>query len=119
MVLLTGSSATVWAQPSHKPADQCFLADDINGFNAVNDRTLYIRVGVRDIYRLDLMTDCAGLSFRESFGLKTTPANPWVCSPLDATVVFHEPGEHAQCPVQAIHKLTAAEVAALPKRDKP
>jgi len=108
-----------FAQPAAKAAEQCFLADDVNGFNAPNDHTLYIRVGVSDVYRLDLMSDCQGLRFREGIGLERTPASSWICSPLDATVVYRETGMPERCPVTAIHKLTKAEVGALPKRDRP
>ncbi len=102
-----------------KSHDTCFVRRDINGFSAPNDRTVYIRVGIRDIYRLDLMNDCAGLTFRQSFGLEDQPATPWICSPLDATVVYRESGIPERCPVTAIHKLTPQDIAALPKRDRP
>ena len=108
-----------FAQPAAKSAGQCFLADDVNGFNAPDDHTLYIKVGVSDVYRLDLMGDCQGLRFREGIGLERTPASAWICSPLDATVVYHETGMAERCPVTAIHKLTKAEIEALPKRDRP
>jgi hypothetical protein len=100
-------------------AAQCFLQNNINGFSAPNDRTLYVRVGVRDIWRLDLMTDCTGLSFRNSFGLQGSPTGPWICNPLDATVRFHESGARMTCPVSAMHKLSPEEAAALPKKDRP
>lgn len=102
-----------------KPHDQCFLRSDIDGFNAPDDHTLYIEVGVREVYRLDLMGPCPGLSFKNGIGLKSTPGFPWVCSPLDATVVFHDAGVPQECPVTAIHHLTPAELAALPKRERP
>ncbi len=125
--LCLGMSALLWASPvaaanatpTTKPHDACFVRRDINGFSAPNDRTVYIRVGVKDVYRLDLMNACVGLTFRQSFGLEDQPATPWICSPLDATVVYRETGIPQRCPVTAIHRLTPEEVAALPKRDKP
>ena len=100
-------------------ASQCFVRRNINGFSAPNDRTVYIRVGVSDVWRLDLMTDCTGLSFRQNFGLEARPATAWICSPLDATVIVRQTGINQRCPVTAMHKLTADEIAALPKRDRP
>jgi len=114
------------ASPASPPAKaaagagrQCFRPHDINGFNAPNEHTLYVRVGIHDIYRLDLMGDCGELTFRQSIGLETFPGLGWVCSPLDATVVYRETGIPERCPVTAIHKLSADEIAALPKRDRP
>lgn len=100
-------------------AAQCFLQRNINGFSAPDDRTLYVRVGVKDIWRLDLMTNCTGLTFRNSFGLQGSPTSGWICNPLDATVRFNQPGARMRCPVSAIHKLTPEEAAALPKKDRP
>jgi hypothetical protein len=120
MVLALGVAAISAGQSVAKPqASQCFVRRNINGFSAPNDRTVYIRVGVGDVWRLDLMTDCTGLSFRQSFGLADRPASAWICSPLDATVVFRETGMNQRCPVSAMHKLTPDEITALPKRDRP
>jgi hypothetical protein len=97
----------------------CFARANINGFNAPNDHTLYLRVGVNEIYRLDLMNACTGLSFRQGIGLENRPASPWICTPLEATVVYRSAGIGQRCPVTAIHRLTPDEVKALPKRDLP
>ncbi len=111
--------AAVNAQPPARSANQCFYTRNINGFRATNDHTLYIRVGVRDIYRLDLMNDCTGLTFRQGLGLESTPGDPWICSAIQATVVYRDTGIRNRCPVSNIHKLTPEEIAALPKRDLP
>lgn len=121
-------AAPAWAPASAQPAaappppdhhDQCFARRDINGFAAPNDRTVYIRVGVKDVWRLDLMTDCTGLSFHEGFGLKSQPDDAFVCDPLSETVIIRDAGITQRCPVQAITKLTSDQVAALPKHDRP
>ncbi len=114
------SAPVVGAQPaSRSGGEQCFFRSNINGFIAPNDHTVYIRVGVRDIYRLDLMSDCTGLSFRQGIGLESTPGDPQICSAIQATIVYRDTGIPNRCPVSAIHKLTPAEIAALPKRDLP
>jgi len=113
------SAPVVNAQPPAKNDNQCFYTRNINGFHATDDRTLYIRVGVRDIYRLDLMNDCTSLTFRQGIGLESTPGDPWICSAIQATVVYRDTGMRNRCPVSNIHKLTPAEIAALPKRDLP
>jgi len=115
------SAPVVSAQPAADSShgNQCFLRSNINGFQAPDDRTVYIRVGVRDIYRLSLMVDCTSLTFRQGIGLESTPGDPWICSPIQATVVYRDTGINSRCPVSDIHKLTPAEIAALPKRDLP
>ena len=115
------SAPVVSAQPAagSSHGNQCFLRSNINGFQAPDDRTVYIRVGVNDIYRLSLMVDCTSLSFRQGIGLESTPGDPWICSPIQATVVYRDVGIRNRCPVSDIHKLTPDEIAALPKRDLP
>jgi hypothetical protein len=105
------------ARPS--TPDQCFLARNINGFSAPNDRTVLVRVGVKDLYRLYLMSDCVGITFDQRLALESSPGRSWICSPLEATVISGRNGTRQRCPVTAIHKLTADEAAALPKRDRP
>ncbi|MDR3514101.1 MAG: DUF6491 family protein [Caulobacteraceae bacterium] len=118
-VLAQPAAPSAPAKPADKQAGQCFYANNVNGFNAPDNRTVYIRVGVRDVYRLDLMSDCLNLTFRQSLGLRSTPGSSWICSPLDVEVVYHDVGMRQRCPVTAIHKLTPAEVEALPKKDRP
>jgi hypothetical protein len=116
-LLASAPAAALADPPAH--GDQCFLSSNVEGFRAHDDKTLYIRVGVSEIYRLDLMSNCFDLSYREALGFEHTPGNPWICSPLDATVVYRTNGIPNRCPVSAIHKLTPAEITALPKKDKP
>ena len=100
--------------------DACFVRSNVESFSAPTDHTVYLRVGVNQYYRLDLMTNCLDLTFRQAIGLEDQPATPWICSPLEATVVYRAAGGIPQrCPVKAIHKLTPEEVAALPRKDRP
>ena len=100
-------------------ASPCFLQRNINGFYAPDDRTVYIRVGVKDIWRLETMNHCIGLTFRNAFALQGSPTSGWICTPLQATIFINQPGMRMRCPVSAIHKLTPAEAAALPKKYRP
>jgi len=107
------------APAAQKSDEACFWARNVNGFNAPDEETVYIRVGVSDIYRLDLMYACSGLTFRQDIGLERQPADAFICSPLEATVVYRDAGIPQRCPVTAIHKLTKDEAAALPKKFRP
>jgi hypothetical protein len=116
---VSGLSLNAGAQPKKASADQCFLSRDVNGFSAPDNHSVYVRVGVSDIYRLSLMGDCGDLTFRQSIGLEGAPGGAWICSPLDATVIYRSTGIPERCPVSTIHKLTPEEIAALPKKDRP
>ena len=121
-IALTLAAAAAIAPASPAPAKSnqaCFVRRNVEGFTAPNDHTVYLRVGISEVFRLDLMNDCLDLTFRQSFGLEDRPSSPWICSPLEATVVYRETGITQRCPVKAIHKLTPDEIKALPKRDRP
>jgi len=107
------------AQPQAPAGQQCFYTRSINGFQAPNDHTLYIRVGVNDYWRVDLMTACTGLTWRQTLGLESAAGSPFICSPIQAQVVFRDTGVRRVCPVSGLHKLTPAEFEALPKRYRP
>jgi hypothetical protein len=116
-------AAALWfAAPSASAAsshDTCFARHNVESFNAPDNHTVYLRAG-NQYYRLDLMTHCLDLSFRQTIGLEDQPANAFICTPLEATVVYRAVGSIPQrCPVKALHKLTPGEVAAAPKKDLP
>jgi hypothetical protein len=118
LAVLAPPTAPVSAQPAQRHAEQCFYSRGLDGFNAPNDRTVYIRAGNR-VFRLDLMIDCIGLAFRDHVGLESIPGDPWICQPIEAQVVYRENGVPTRCPVSAIHQLSPDELAALPPRDRP
>jgi len=119
MLVATGGHSQP-APTAPKTQQTCFWAHNVNGFNAPNDKTVYIRVGVSEIYRLDLMSECPGLTFKQDIGLEREPSgDSFICNPLQATVVYRDTGIPQRCPVTAIHKLSPDEAAALPKKYRP
>ena len=102
-------------------ADQCFWARNVNSFAAPDDHTVYIRVGVRDVYRLDLMISCPDVDWNQRVALESSHgAGGSICNALDAEIVSHATGLGRQrCPVKTLTKLTPEQVAALPKRAQP
>ena len=110
-------------KPDAKPAhtDTCFWARNVTGFAAPDDHTVYVRVGLHDVYRLDLMISCPDVDWNQRVALQSSRgAGGSICNALDAEIVSHAVGLGRQrCPVKAMHKLTPDEVAALPKKAKP
>jgi hypothetical protein len=117
-LLFATAAAPAFAQGSKQHGDQCFLSSNVNNFSAPDDHTVYLRVGVNEIWKLGLMNDCLELPWRLSIGLQATPGDPWICHPIDATIISRGAGPH-RCPVISMHHLTPDEVAALPKGVKP
>jgi hypothetical protein len=96
----------------------CFPASNVSGFRASDDKTVYLRVGVKDVYRLDLMGPCPDVDWNERIAL-VSRGSSFICTGLDVDVVSHSPIGRQRCPVQTLRKLTPQEVAALPKKSLP
>lgn len=106
------------AQAKPAPKRQCFHASSVNGFRAADEHTLYINVGVRDVYQFEMFARCPDMNWNERLAL-VSRGSSWICSGLDAEVISRTPIGRQRCPVRSIRKLTSQEVAALPKRLRP
>ena len=122
--LLAIAGASVAAEPSAPPTpaakQACFYSRDIDNFVAVDDRTVNIRVGVKDVYRLALFTDCIGVQWSERIALISRPG-AFICTggANDVDLFVHTTIGPLRCPVSSIQKLTPDEISALPRKQKP
>jgi hypothetical protein len=120
--ILTIAGASLAADPGPPPASKqaCFYSRDIYNFVAVDDRTVNIRVGVKDVYRLDLFNDCTGVQWAEHIELISRPGS-FICTGAanDVDLFIHTTVGPLRCPVSNIHKLTPDEIGALSRKQKP
>lgn len=109
------------AQPAAKPAQQCFYSHDWNGWKATPDaKSIYIRVGISKIYRLDLSAACPTLLSPNPHLITETHGSSSICTALDIDLRVSDGGGFSTpCIVSEITPLSAAEAAALPKNLKP
>jgi hypothetical protein len=105
--------------PPHRNA--CFWSENITNFAAHDDHAVYLRVGFRDVYELKTFGNCFDLSWLQHIGLQTHGMSD-ICegSNPDVDIVVHDIGIGRQrCPVTSVRKLTADEIAALPRDARP
>jgi len=111
------------AKPAAKPSPKCFLSQDWNGWKATSDsRSMYIRVGIKHLYRVDFVGMCPRLQSPGAHLVTTVRGSSWICSPLDLDIKVSDgpPGDIATpCIAKAITLLSTEEAAALPKKLKP
>lgn len=98
---------------------QCVFIRDVQNFETVDDQTINIRAGVRDIYQLKLFAPCQQARFAQGMAVRGTGGTDQICNPLDAELVFRSPIGPERCLLNDIRKLTPAEVAALDPKFKP
>lgn len=101
-----------------KPERACFFNRDVRGFAAPDDKTLYLRVRSKDIYRLDLKGRCPDLDWETKIGLDSRGSSS-ICAPIDVQVRVRGPIGVTRCPVSEITRLTPEEAAALPRKSRP
>lgn len=116
LILLAAGGAH--AADAAKPQRACFLARNVDGWSATDDHTVYVRVGVKEVYRLDLLGPCPDIDWSWNLGL-VSHGSSWICSPLDATIIAQSPIGPQRCPVRAVTRLTPEEIATLPPKKKP
>jgi hypothetical protein len=121
--LLAGSAAPGYAKSplepgAKKPERQCFWTRQISNFASNDDRVVNIRVGVKDVYQLQMFGRCHDVDWANGIAIRSRGSSH-ICSGLDAEVIAPSPIGPQRCAVQSIRKLTEAEAKALPKHAKP
>ena len=111
------------AQPaqSSRHSGACFWTRSVDNFAAPDDRHLYVRVGMRQVYELTLFSDCLDISWVHHLALRSRTSSDVCEGPNpDLDVVDRETGIGPQrCPVTFVRRLTPDQVAALPKDARP
>ena len=118
LTLLQGCTETAAEEGAMARADgrQCFLPRQVNGFNARNDREVYVTVGTRDVYRLEIVGVCPEIDWTQRIGIRSRGSS-WVCDSLDAELIVPSPTGTQFCPVTGVRKLSPEEVRAYRERD--
>lgn len=119
LTLGAAASTPALAESPAKPSkNQCFFTRNADGFAAPDDKTLYVRVGVRDVYKFDMFGTCQDMDWNQRIALVSRGGSS-ICTGMDADVVTHSPIGPMRCPVRSVKKLTPDEVKALPPKARP
>jgi hypothetical protein len=97
---------------------RCFWANNVNNFQAVDENTVNIRVGVRDVYQMTMFGPCPEIDWANRIALKSHGGSS-ICTGLDAEVISPSSLGPQRCPIRDIRHLTPEQVAALPAKDRP
>lgn len=101
------------------PGD-CFRSMDIRNHTVGDDRTLYLDVSGRGVYRVGMSGAClAGSVSSDPIVMRQPPGSQIICRPIDLDIAIHKGGFSSPCIVESIVRMTPAEVDALPPRLRP
>ena len=112
------STPALAKSPASPSKHQCFFTRNADGFAAPDEKTLYVRVGVRNVYQFEMFVPCQDMDWNQRIAL-VSRASSSICTGMDAEVVTHSPIGTLRCPVRSVRKLTPEEIAALPPRARP
>lgn len=96
----------------------CFWSRNVNGFRALDDDTVNLRVGVKDVYQLELLGRCPDVDWAQGIALESRGGS-FICSGLDATIISPSSIGPQRCAVRTLRKLSDQEVAALEPKQRP
>lgn len=118
LALVAGMAAPTLAQQAPPAQDgksrarsDCFFADNVRGYEVVDDKTVNVRIGAKEIYQLTLFYGAFDMGVSTRIGIKPR-GGARICSPLDASVIVPETSGPHDYPIKAIRRLTLAEIEA-------
>ena len=116
----TSDPESAGSQGAARTAPRCFSASNARNFRQVDSRTVHLRVGRRDFYRIDLLGPCPNLDFSLRVGFQTSGSS-LVCTgtAVGNSLVVRGARGPERCPIRSITAMTPEEVAALPARHRP
>ena len=99
---------------------QCFNVRTINNrFTRVDNRTVNIGVEGKDVWQLQIVGPCGSIDWTLPATLKSRTGGSTICEAGDIDLYAPSPLGPRMCRVQKMRKLTTAEIAALPKAQRP
>ena len=120
--LAVGAASLPAAQAAQPPAQSqsCFWGRDVDNFTSPDNRTVYLRVGMRRVYEVRLFSPCIDIGWVEHIVLRSRGSN-WICEGTghSAEIITLAEAGRQRCQVDSVRKMTAEEVSALPKRFQP
>jgi hypothetical protein len=115
---LAALPAAAGPDSAHHP---CFFINQWQGWKADGPNTIYLRVNLNQIYRVDLSAGSEQLTWPGTYHLVSkVVGSSSICTPLDLQLsVSDSHGFYQPLIVRSLTKLTPEEVAALPRKVLP
>lgn len=99
----------------------CFLSSNWSGWKSPDPKTIYLRVDINRIFRLDLAQPSYQLNDPSVHLVSVIRGSSWICSPLDLQLTVRDSNGFVRGPlfVKTITELTPDEAKAIPAKYRP
>ena len=113
-----GAAPALAASP---PGDNCFYAREWRDWRSPAPNVILLRVGVSDVYRLDLREGSNQLQYSDVHLINRHQPSGWLCQPIDFDLLLADNHGLFSEPlfVTAVTKLTPEQIAAIPAKYRP
>ena len=118
---LAGATTPGLAAGKPAAAGKCFYMQDVRNHTVGDDHTLYLNVGNRSVYRVEMSNNClGGAGASDPIVLKQRGSSN-ICQAIDLDIGarVNGGGLPSRCIVDKLVRLTPAEAAALPAKLRP
>jgi len=104
-----------------KSKNSCFASSSWSGWSTTADGdALYLRINLKDIYRVDLTPGSHARRYGDQFLINRVRGSNWICSPLDLDLAISDhQGFRQPLIARGLRKLSAEEIAAIPRKELP
>jgi hypothetical protein len=116
--LALGAAPALADAPDHQA---CFLSSNWSGWKSPDPTTIYLRVDVNRIFRLDLAHPSYSLNDPSVHLVSRIRGSSWICSPLDLQLTVADTHGIGREPlfVKTITELTPDQAKAIPAKYRP
>ncbi len=105
--------------PTSASRDACFRVQQIDGWAPRGTEGINIR-SRGAVFQADFTIPCPELPESTRISMRSTSGGSYICSGPDAELIAYSHLANAnRCTIQTFRKLSAAEVAALPRAERP
>ncbi|MGZ6015015.1 MAG: DUF6491 family protein, partial [Phenylobacterium sp.] len=119
LLLLAAAAASAPAMTADKRA--CFSLQRLQNTQPYGDSTIYLRVGVKEYWRLDTAHRCSALLQRNGIILTPAGGEDMICSPIQLDLRVRDIGGGASTPclIGKMTRLTPEEASRIPPKARP
>ena len=99
-----------------RSSGQCFLASNVNSYNANADGTVDIRAGASNYFRLTTGGGCPDINWSMQVGIRSTGGSDFICNGYDAEFVVPDPSGTQRCPIASVTPITVEQYNAATRK---
>ncbi|MEO7603090.1 MAG: DUF6491 family protein [Sphingomicrobium sp.] len=99
-----------------RSSGQCFLASNVNSYNANADGTVDIQAGASQYFRLTTAGGCPDINWSMQVGIRSTGGSDFICNGYDAEFVVPDPSGTQRCQIASVTPITRDQYKAATRK---